>query len=182
MSTCPLAILNIKSRLSEHAKGFRHAITGLCFLDHLRTDFPSLPCSLVRLFLFERDSHLARLINNNRTLVLLILVRRAVWVLFVVPLPFPLLLERKAVHEPHQIPVRIGLAAAGALLLLGYGTALNLAPVEFARVAGLYIAVLFVVWQVVNFIVFRGVPTLPIYVGGALIVTGGLIVTYWRTG
>jgi small multidrug resistance family-3 protein len=87
---------------------------------------------------------------------------------------------RKAVLEPHQAAVRIGLFAAGGLLLLGYGTALNLAPVEFARVAGLYIATLFVVWQVVNFIVFRGVPTAPILVGGALIVAGGLVVTYWR--
>ena len=87
---------------------------------------------------------------------------------------------RKAIQEPHQLPLRIGLAGLGGLLLLGYGTALNLAPVEFSRVAGLYIAVLFVVWQVVNFIVFRGAPTFPVLLGGALIVVGGLIVTFWK--
>ena len=87
---------------------------------------------------------------------------------------------RKAIHEPHQALARLGLMAAGGVLLLGYGTALNLAPVEFSRVVGLYIATLFVVWQVINFIVFRGLPSAPILAGGALIVVGGLIVTFWR--
>ncbi len=44
-----------------------------------------------------------------------------------------------------------------------YGSFLNLAPLEFGRVVGLYIATLFVVWQVINFVVFRSVPTLPIW-------------------
>jgi hypothetical protein len=77
--------------------------------------------------------------------------------------------------------IRIGLFALGAGLLLGYGTFLNLAPVEFRDVVGLYIATLFIVWQVINFAFFRTVPTLPILAGGALIVTGGLIVSFWRT-
>ena len=49
----------------------------------------------------------------------------------------------------------------------------------FARVAGLYVATLFVMWQVITSITFRTVPTAPIIVGGSLIVLGGLIVTYW---
>ena len=49
---------------------------------------------------------------------------------------------------------RLGLMLAGAALLFGYGLSLNLAPVEFRRVAGLYIATLFVIWQIINFIVF----------------------------
>jgi len=49
---------------------------------------------------------------------------------------------------------RLGLMLAGAALLFGYGLPLNLAPVEFRRVAGLYIATLFVIWQIINFIVF----------------------------
>ncbi len=76
---------------------------------------------------------------------------------------------------------RAGLMLAGAALLFGYGFALNLAPVEFGRVVGLYIATLFVVWQVINFIAFRTVPSLPILVGGALVVTGGLVITFWKT-
>jgi small multidrug resistance family-3 protein len=35
-------------------------------------------------------------------------------------------------------------------------------------------------WQVVNFAIFRTPPSLPILVGGALIVAGGLIVTFWK--
>jgi hypothetical protein len=78
-------------------------------------------------------------------------------------------------------PARIGLFAAGAALLLGYGCCLNLAPLEFRQVVGLYVATLFVVWQVINFLVFRTAPTPPILAGGALIVAGGLIVTFWKT-
>jgi small multidrug resistance family-3 protein len=69
----------------------------------------------------------------------------------------------------------------GAVLLFGYGLTLNLAPIDFGRVIGLYIATFFVVWQVVNFIAFRSLPTLPILAGGALIVAGGAIVTFWQS-
>jgi small multidrug resistance family-3 protein len=75
---------------------------------------------------------------------------------------------------------RGGLFLAGAALLFGYGLSLNLAPIEFNRVVGLYIATLFIVWQIVNLIVFRTLPDLPILTGGALIVGGGLIVTFWN--
>jgi hypothetical protein len=75
---------------------------------------------------------------------------------------------------------RSGLFLAGALLLFGYGVSLNLAPIEFSRVVGLYIATLFIMWQVVNLIVFRSPPGMPVLLGGALIVVGGLIVTFWE--
>ena len=80
----------------------------------------------------------------------------------------------------HAGLMRAGLFAAGAALLFGYGLMLNLAPLEFGRVVGLYIATLFTVWQVVNFISFRAVPSLPVLAGGALIIAGGLVVTYWK--
>ena len=85
---------------------------------------------------------------------------------------------RKAMYE-HAGMTRVGLFVAGTVLLLGYGFSLNLAPVPFARVVGLYIATLFVVWQVINTIAFGTYPTVPITVGGLLIVAGGLIVTFW---
>jgi small multidrug resistance family-3 protein len=80
----------------------------------------------------------------------------------------------------HVGVLRIALFLAGAALLFGYGSFLNLAPVEFGRVVGLYIATLFVVWQLINFIAFRSTPTIPILVGGALVIAGGAIITFWR--
>ena len=77
--------------------------------------------------------------------------------------------------------VRWGLFLLGVALLAGYGTFLNLAPLEFGQVVGLYIATLFVMWQIINFAFFRELPTLPILVGGVLIVTGGLIVSFWKS-
>lgn len=68
---------------------------------------------------------------------------------------------------------------AGAILLFGYGFALNTAPLEFHKVVGIYIATLFIVWQIISFLVFRSVPTVPILLGGFLIVAGGLIVAFW---
>ena len=70
----------------------------------------------------------------------------------------------------------------GTVLLFGYGVSLNLAPLAFGRVVGLYIAILFVVWQIINFLAFRSLPTLPILLGGALILAGGGIVTFWQRG
>jgi hypothetical protein len=75
---------------------------------------------------------------------------------------------------------RIGLMLIGAALLLGYGSSLNLAPLEFGQVVGLYIATLFIVWQVINFAAFHTLPSLPTLVGGILIIAGGLIVTFWK--
>lgn len=75
---------------------------------------------------------------------------------------------------------RLGLFFIGAILLFGYGSFLNLAPVQFGRVVGLYIATLFVIWQIINFVAFRSAPTVPILVGGAFVVAGGAIVTFWR--
>lgn len=86
---------------------------------------------------------------------------------------------RNALNTNAVLP-RIGLFALGAILVFGYGVSLNLAPTEFSRVVGLYIATLFVVWQIVNFFAFKTTPTLPILTGGALIIVGGLLVTFWE--
>ncbi len=80
----------------------------------------------------------------------------------------------------HSGVPRASLFFAGAVLLFGYGLSLNLAPIEFGRVVGLYIATLFVVWQIVNFVAFRSLPSVPILLGGALIIAGGSIVTFWQ--
>lgn len=86
---------------------------------------------------------------------------------------------RVALHQ-NAGAARIALFAIGAVALTLYGTSLNLAPVEFAQVTGIYIATLFVMFQITNYIFFREVPTLPVFLGGFLIVAGGLIVGYWK--
>lgn len=80
----------------------------------------------------------------------------------------------------NRMMLRALLFLAGAILLFGYGFSVNLPAVAFGRVVGLYIATLFIVWQVVNFIVFRVAPTTPVIVGGLLIIAGGSIVTLWK--
>ena len=86
---------------------------------------------------------------------------------------------RLAIYN-HAGSVRLALFLASAALLFGYGSLLNIAPIQFERVVGLYIATLFVVWQVINAIVFRTLPTMPILLGGALIIAGGALVTFWK--
>lgn len=86
---------------------------------------------------------------------------------------------RIALHHPSLL-ARIGLFLGGFILLGLYGTSLNLAPVEFATVTGMYVATLFVVFQIGDFAFFRILPTPPVLVGGGFIVIGGLIVALWR--
>jgi small multidrug resistance family-3 protein len=86
---------------------------------------------------------------------------------------------RLAIYD-HAGAARIGWFLLGAALLFGYGALLNLAPLEFGRVIGLYLATLFVVWQGINFVFFKTVPTLPTLVGGAFVVVGGAIITFWK--
>jgi hypothetical protein len=78
-----------------------------------------------------------------------------------------------------SFPLRVALFVAGASLLFGYGVCVNLPAVEFGRIVGLYVATLFVVWQIINFTFFGTQPTAPVLAGGALIVIGGCIVTFW---
>lgn len=89
-------------------------------------------------------------------------------------------LVRLGIYQ-HVGPARVASFLGGAVLLLGYGSLLNTAPVDFARIVGLYIATLFVMWQIISFLAFKTLPGLPILLGGALIVTGGVIITFWHT-
>jgi hypothetical protein len=86
---------------------------------------------------------------------------------------------RVALHQ-NNVAARIGLYCAGALALTLYGTSLNMAPVEFAQVTGIYIATLFVVFQITNYLFFKTLPSYPIFIGGSLVVAGGLIAGLWK--
>ena len=78
--------------------------------------------------------------------------------------------------------VRIGLRgpaywmAAGGLVLFAYGVLVNLSGLDFNRLMGIYIAVFFVVSQVISFLFFKQIPDDRILLGGGFIVTGGLLI------
>jgi hypothetical protein len=57
-----------------------------------------------------------------------------------------------------------------------YGLFLNLAPVAFATVTGIYLASLFLAFQIVNYSIFRHVPSFGVLLGGTFIVAGAAII------
>lgn len=79
-----------------------------------------------------------------------------------------------------SLAARIGLFFLGSVLLTLYGTSLNLAPVEFASVTGIYLAMLVVAFQVANYFFFHVTPGSGVLVGGSLVIAGGFIIYFWR--
>jgi len=67
----------------------------------------------------------------------------------------------------------------GALLLTAYGTLINLAPMNFNRMMGVYIVLFFVASQLAGYWFFQEKMTLPLLVGGGFIVAGGMIIQFW---
>ena len=82
--------------------------------------------------------------------------------------------------------MRLGLAGrrwglvAGALLLAAYGLLVNQPSWGFGRTLGLYIAVFFVASQVVAFLATGERLSSSLWLGGALIVVGGLVIHLGR--
>src|SRR6267143_6500797 len=82
---------------------------------------------------------------------------------------------RIALHY-HVMPGRTLLFASATVLLAMYGAALNLAPIEFASATGIYLASLFIAFQVVNYVFFRHTPGPGVLLGGTFIVAGAAII------
>jgi small multidrug resistance family-3 protein len=76
---------------------------------------------------------------------------------------------------------RVGLLILGGVVLWLYGITVNAPGWHFGRLLGIYIAVFFVVSQVIAVGVFREPLSPPMLIGGALIVAGGLVLTCWPT-
>ena len=77
--------------------------------------------------------------------------------------------------------VRSGWAwlALGGAMLVAYGIAVNAnRAINFGRLMGLYIAVLFVVSQLLSFMFFDEKPPASLTLGGVLIVVGGLVIHF----
>ena len=95
---------------------------------------------------------------------------------------FIILVVAAALEVGGDALVRIGLTgpryamAAGALTLFAYGFVVNKSGLDFNRLMGVYIAIFFVVSQVISFILFRQIPDDRILLGGGFIVAGGLLI------
>ena len=78
--------------------------------------------------------------------------------------------------------MRVGLGGrrwgfvAGALVLAGYGLLVNQPAWGFGRTLGLYIAVFFIVSQLVALLTGGERPSPSLWLGGAFIVVGGAII------
>ncbi len=71
---------------------------------------------------------------------------------------------------------RSWMVAAGALSLVVYGVIVNKGGLDFGRLMGAYIAVFFVVSQIIAMIFYRQLPAVRTIAGGALIIVGGLTI------
>lgn len=76
--------------------------------------------------------------------------------------------------------VRAGWFVAGTVVLASYGVFVNVPQWDFGKLLGVYVALFFVVAQILAKVRFQQTPTAPIYAGGALIVAGGLVITFWK--
>jgi len=56
----------------------------------------------------------------------------------------------------------------------------NVPQWDFGKLLGVYVAIFFVVAQIVAKVRFHQSPTPAIYAGGALIVAGGAVITFWK--
>lgn len=65
---------------------------------------------------------------------------------------------------------------AGAAALFGYGYIVNAPPWDFGRLLGVYIVLFFVTAQTIAWVAFGQRPSGAFWLGGAFIVTGGLII------
>jgi small multidrug resistance family-3 protein len=67
--------------------------------------------------------------------------------------------------------------AGGALSLAAYGLLVNAPRWEFGKLLGVYVVLFFLLAQIVARVKFGQSPTLPILIGGALILAGGVIIS-----
>lgn len=75
---------------------------------------------------------------------------------------------------------RAGWLLGGAAVLVCYSLFLNSSKVDFGKLLGVYVVLFFLVAQIIAKLQFHQTPTKPIYLGGAFIIVGGLIMALWR--
>lgn len=66
----------------------------------------------------------------------------------------------------------------GGLVLFGYGCLVNFPPWDFGKLLGVYVVFFFLVAQAISWIAFDQRPEGATLLGGALIVAGGVVISY----
>jgi small multidrug resistance family-3 protein len=88
-------------------------------------------------------------------------------------------LMRSGLHN-RTMTRRCGFFIAGGLILTAYGYIVNAPPWQFGRLLGVYVTIFFLVAQSIAWLAFAEKPSIPVIVGGLLIIAGGLIVSVAR--
>jgi drug/metabolite transporter (DMT)-like permease len=86
---------------------------------------------------------------------------------------------RRGLHA-HGAAWRLGLILAGGAVLMAYGVTVNLPPWDFGRLLGVYVTLFFLAAQIINALFFGVAPSMSIILGGALVIAGGLVMTFWH--
>jgi hypothetical protein len=89
-------------------------------------------------------------------------------------------LLQSGIHRAEGLP-RVLFLAFGVVILGLYGYTVNIPDWDFGKLLGIYVVMFFLVAQVLAKVRFNQAPTAPIYLGGALIVAGGLVIGFWRS-
>ncbi len=86
-------------------------------------------------------------------------------------------LVRSGLHA-QALAARLLFFALGAGVLFGYGYVVNTPPWDFGKLLGVYVVFFFVVAQLINWIFFHQRPSGAVWLGGALIVAGGAVISF----
>jgi hypothetical protein len=86
---------------------------------------------------------------------------------------------QSAVHRSSGLWRWIFLAAGGGTLSL-YGLVVNLPRWNFGKLLGIYVVFFFVIAQIVAKVRFNQPTSLPLLVGGLMIMAGGAVISFWK--
>ena len=75
---------------------------------------------------------------------------------------------------------RLAAIVLGVVVLGCYGAMVNTPRWDFGQMLGVYVVFFFLLAQLLNRVRLGHAPTVPVYAGGALIVAGGAVMTFWK--
>ncbi len=86
-------------------------------------------------------------------------------------------IQRTALRSSHTFN-RLALFLTGACVLFAYGCIVNAPAWNFGQLLGIYIVFFFILAQVNILAGFRAAPSRALVLGGALIVSGGIVIAF----